>query len=110
MISGARIVIAKIMTVAALVGLGAARTDARAAAIRYNCSSRDLDVQRSRSAVHVTFDGRGYDLLRKKSSIGEKYLSADAALIIDGATAVFVAEDHFDLGPCLKAVPLAAAR
>ena len=79
--------------------------------IRYTCSaSQDLTVQRNRSTARVNFDGHSYDLQRKSSSIGDKYISAKAALIIDGASAVFVTEDHLGLGMCVRAVPIASAR
>ena len=80
-------------------------------AVRYACpTSEDLAVQRDHSTARVKFAGRTYELQRQRSSIGDKYISSKAALIIDGRSATFVADDLLDLGTCLKTVPLAAAR
>jgi len=74
------------------------------------CSCGDgawLTVQTNANSARVSIDGRNYDLQRGRSSIGHKYLSADAALIIDGHSAVFVAGQYLDLGACVEAVPVA---
>lgn len=79
--------------------------------VRYAClASEDLSVRRNPSTAHVDYAGRTYQLQRKRSSIGDKYVSANAALIIDGNSATFVAEDLLDLGTCTKAVPVASTR
>lgn len=77
----------------------------------YDCpASQDLSVHRSAHVAQVSLGGRTYVLKRKPSSIGDKYLTQKAALIIDGDSAVFVADGHLDLGTCRRAVPVAAAR
>jgi membrane-bound inhibitor of C-type lysozyme len=87
-----------------LAALGGAHAQPAQGTIRYACpASQELVVQRNSSRAHVRLAGRDYDLQRKRSSIGDKYLSSKAALIIDGASAVFVADDRFDLGTCVKA-------
>ena len=98
---------------AAVMIAALATTPAIAAAkpVRYACpASEDLAVQRDHSTARVEFGGRTYELQRQRSSLGDKYISSRAALIIDGRSATFVADDLFDLGTCFKTVPLAAAR
>lgn len=73
-------------------------------AMRYQCASReDLVVSRIDETAVVRFVDRTYELRRKSSSIGVKYTSSRAALIIDGPAAVFVANDRLQLGTCLEA-------
>jgi hypothetical protein len=43
-------------------------------------------------------------------ALGEKYGSPTAALIIDGSSAVFVADDRLQLGACVKALETAQAK
>lgn len=70
---------------------------------RYTCAaSQQLTVQPRSSGVSVQVGDRTYRLERKQSGLGKKYLSSTAALIIDGSSAVFVAEDRLDLGTCVK--------
>ena len=79
--------------------------------VRYACpASADLAVQRNGSTASVNYAGHRYELQRKRSSVGDKYVSPNAALIIDGNSAIFVAEDVIDLGTCTKAVPVASSR
>ena len=68
-----------------------------------------MKVERSGATAHVTLAGRTYDLKWKQSSIGDKFISPTAALIIDGDSAIFVSEDQLNLGPCTTTVPIAAA-
>jgi hypothetical protein len=78
--------------------------------VQYTCSSQqNIIVERDRSSARVTFGGHSYVLWRKASDIGQKYLSRAAALIIDGRSAVFVADDGTDLGMCIEVVPVASA-
>jgi len=65
-------------------------------------------VERSGDTAHVTLAGRTYPLKWKQSSIGDKFISPTAALIIDGGSAIFVSEDQLSLGPCTKTLPIAA--
>ncbi|HEV2594755.1 MAG TPA: hypothetical protein VGU01_06100 [Sphingomicrobium sp.] len=68
-----------------------------------------MNVERSGATARVTLAGRTYALNRKQSSIGDKFISPIAALIIDGDSALFVSDDQLNLGPCTKALPIAAA-
>ena len=77
---------------------------AQAVEIRYVCDEgQRLVVRRSAGVASVQFVDRSYELREARSSIGRKYLSPTAALIIDGAAAVFVAQDRLQLGRCLEA-------
>jgi hypothetical protein len=59
----------------------------------YSCSTSDtLRVQLTRAGAIVKFNGLEYRLPRKRSSIGTRYGSANAALMIDGHFATFVTE------------------
>ncbi len=92
---------------AAIAGLGPVQARPLLNPVRYTCpESGDLTVERNSASAHVEVAGRSYDLQRKRSSIGEKYISPNAALIIDGPSAVFVAEDRLDLGTCVRAEPV----
>jgi len=87
-----------------------AHAQSASAVSRYACpnSAGDLRVERSGGAARVTLGGHTYALTRKRSSIGDKFISSNAALIIDGESAVFVSEDHLNLGACTKSEPIAA--
>jgi membrane-bound inhibitor of C-type lysozyme len=99
---------AKILLAGLLAAMPCAGAPAATAPVRYTCSAdKHLTVQRNASVARVSLDGRSYDLRRKHSSIGDKYLSEDAAMIIDGSSLVFVADDDLDLGTCVREVPLA---
>ncbi|HZU50938.1 MAG TPA: hypothetical protein VE968_03590 [Sphingomicrobium sp.] len=81
------------------------------APVRYACStSENLTLVRTSQDARVQLGGHSYELKRARSSIGSKYLSTNAALIIDGPSLIFVADDNPNLGPCVKAVPVAATR
>ena len=92
--------------------LGTAQVHAAAPTpMRYACEARqNLVVQRDGHIARVSFTDRSYELRRKPSDIGVKYESPTAALIIDGPSAVFVAEDRLQLGACTEAFPIAWAR
>ena len=99
------------LLVGAILATSGIQAHAAPSPVRYACTERpDLIVERDRSSAQVRVANQTYDLQRKRSSIGAKYGSASAALIIDGASAIFVADNRLDLGNCVKAVPLAAAR
>jgi len=109
--SGVRPILAKSVVAIAFFTFAISQAHGLPAPVRYACpASENLTVKRNLAAARVTLAGRTYDLQRKQSSIGEKYLSASAALIIDGTSAVFVANDHLDLGTCVRSVPVASAR
>lgn len=60
--------------------------------------------------AHVRIAGQSFDLQRERSSIGDKYLSREAALIIDGASAVFIAPGFLNLGTCVTGLPMSSVR
>ena len=67
----------------------------------YSCDGLDeLAVERTETAARVTLAGRTWELHRKQSGLGLKYASPTAALIIDGSSAVFVADDPLQLRTC----------
>lgn len=116
MIGDTRIRVAAALLFGVLSTLGATKVAAAARApamieTRYQCDPlQKLVVIRTGREASVQFIDRSYELRRKRSSIGEKYISATAALIIDGASAVFVADDRLQLGQCLEASTTALAR
>jgi hypothetical protein len=110
MIKDPRIKVAAALMVGVLSLIGGAHAASAATpATRYACDERqNMVVQRAGSNAHVDFIDRSYDLRRARSSIGVKYVSDNAALIIDGRSAVFVAEDRLQLGACVEAMRIAA--
>lgn len=87
------------------LGLEAARqASAAPVEVRYVCRpAGTLAVTRSQESATVRFMDRTFKLRRKPSSVGAKYLSGSAALIIDGRTAVFVAGDRPRPRTCIEA-------
>ena len=95
-------------SVAALLALAAASPAHARSTTRFACpASESLTVHRDGVTAYVQLAGQTYQLKRKQSSIGDKYISANAALIIDGDSAVFVADRVLDLGTCIETVPIA---
>lgn len=108
--SRARARIAPFIIAASLTAAGGTAGQAAPAPVHYSCSPSDaLTIAHDRSTARVSYAGKTYDLRRKRSDLGLTYLSGKAALVIDGNSAVFVSDDHFDLGTCVKGVPLASA-
>ena len=70
----------------------------------YACSDgRSFTVRRDDERASIQYaDGR-YSLSRRPSSIGTKYASPEATLIIDGDFAAFVTETVVDLEGCHEA-------
>lgn len=106
----------KITYAAALLIIGVAvpaAADAGAApahTVRYACEPRqDFVVESDRRGALVRFEDRSYQLKRKASDIGIKYVSPTATLIIDGPSAIFVADDRLQLGACNETLPVAEA-
>lgn len=84
---------------------------APATEILYACDDgQRLVVRQAGDLAFVQFIDRSYQLRRKHSDIGEKYESQNAALIIDGRTAVFVAADRLQLGQCVEASRTASSK
>jgi membrane-bound inhibitor of C-type lysozyme len=107
MLLDTRVKVAGGVIAAVLSLLGAAQAHAATPTVmRYQCAPRlNLVVSRTDDTAVVGFIDRTYELRRKRSSIGTKYVSATAVLIIDGPSAVFVAEDRLQLGTCREAYP-----
>jgi membrane-bound inhibitor of C-type lysozyme len=90
---------------------GAQAHAAPSTTVRYQCGARQsLVIERDKGVARVRFVDRTYELKRRASSIGVKYLSPTAALIIDGTSAVFVADDRLQLGACTQVPSIASAR
>jgi hypothetical protein len=101
------------LMIAVLSVLGAASALAATATkpIRYVCESApELLVMRTANKASVHFGTKTYDLRREASSIGAKYISRNAALIVDGRSAVFVSDDQLQLGTCLQASRMSFAK
>jgi hypothetical protein len=91
--------------------LGAGHAAASPVKQRYACDGRqNLVIWRSADVATVQFIDRTYVLQRRSSSIGEKYIAPTSALIIDGPSAVFVADDRLQLGRCVETSSLASTR
>ena len=101
-----RIKIASALMLGVLSLLGSAQAHAAATDTWYACDGgQKLIVHRHSGGASVEFIDRTYDLTSKASRFDGKYVSATAALIIDGSSAVFIAEDRLQLGACLEADP-----
>lgn len=106
-----RIAAGMLIGVVSVLGGAQAAHAAPATEIRYECDAgQRLVVRQAGDRAFVQFIDRSYELRRRHSSIGEKYESANEALIIDGQAAVFVAADRLQLGQCLEASRTASAR
>jgi hypothetical protein len=69
----------------------------------YQCSNGErFVVARSGSVAVVRVGSLAYKLPRKRSSLGQKYGSEIATLIIDGPSAVFKSERHLHLRDCIE--------
>lgn len=75
---------------------------------RYNCTANSslVVLVSSRTAI-VQFPDRVYQLDRRRSSIGIRYGSDHAALMIDGLFATFVADGRANFRRCQQVSPLA---
>ena len=68
---------------------------------RYRCAeNRYFIVERSENAAVVSYANTRYSLGRKPSSVGLRYASSEATLIIDSDFAAFVSETVTDLDDC----------
>jgi len=94
---------------AAIIFLGSAacsaeHAQAARATTRFNCAGdRSFTVQRDDASAVVTYSGVRYELPRRRSSIGERYASSSATLIIDGEMAAFVSGTVLNLDFCRAA-------
>lgn len=99
------------LAVLSLLGTAQAHAATKFVEAGYACtSSQGFVVSRTAYKALVQFDGKTYELQRKSLSIGVKYISATAALIVDGPSAVFVADDRFQFGTCLQTTHLASSK
>ena len=64
---------------------------------------RSLSVVQTGNRATVQVGERRYELKAKPTSLGDRYVSAHASLIIDGTFAAFVADDLLDLQDCHSA-------
>ena len=110
MVIGTRQRIAAALMVGILAVLGSVQAHAAAPVVgRYACDSgQTLIVSRTNEKASVRFIDRTYDLARRPSSIGQKYSSNTAALIIDGLSAVSLADDRRQLGRCVQSKQMAS--
>ena len=93
-----------------LLGTAQAARAAAVTEVRFACDEgQGLVVRESAQSASVVFIDRTYELRQKRSSIGRKYISPTAALIIDGTSAVFVAQDRLQLGQCIETSQVASA-
>ena len=110
-VAGAMRMLARPVIAAILVSVAAAPAGATPNPVRYACpASGHFTVKRNSTIAYVRLAGSLYALHRERSGIGDKYLSRNAALIIDGASAVFVAPGYLNLGNCVTGLPMASAR
>lgn len=70
----------------------------------YRChDGRWFSVDRNHQNAFIRYADERYNLSRRPSSLGTKYASAEATLIVDGQLAVFVTQKLFDLDQCYLA-------
>jgi hypothetical protein len=97
-----RIASAAIVIVAILESCMAPAATVRAT---YRCAGeRFFTVDRTSSNAIVHYAERRFELARRPSSVGQKYASTSATLIVDGDFAVFVADHVLDLQACRQSV------
>ena len=86
---------------ALLLLVGCSPVSAKASVATYDCANgKSFSVVRSRQAATVEIDSEKYELSRRSSSMGVRYSSPQASLIIDGDLAVFASEKIIDLRLC----------
>ena len=74
---------------------------AHAAASTYECANgKSFSVTQTSDGARVEFANRTYELTRRSSSMGTRYSSPEASLIVDGDLAVFATQRIFDLRLC----------
>ncbi len=84
----------------------AAPAESKARIGHFQCQNgRSFDVRLTGNVAAVELDGRSYLLQSRPSSLGAKFTSSSAALIIDGTFGAFVATDFFDLQGCSSTEP-----
>lgn len=70
----------------------------------YACNDgKSFTIQRDGKNASLEYFGEHYSLSRRPSSVGVKYASPEATLIIDGDFAAFVTESLVDFERCYEA-------
>ena len=91
----------RLVASALLVGGCSAPVSPNVATSRYVCNDgRSFSVQRDEDSASILYTDSRYSLPRRPSSIGIKYESPEATLIIDGKFAALVTETIVDLQAC----------
>lgn len=94
-------VAAAAMVVAMSAGCSTERAPAAREMTVFRCAAdRSFTVQRDDASAVVIYSGVRYELPRRKSSIGERYGSSSATLIVDGEMAAFVSGTVLNLDFC----------
>lgn len=95
---------------AAAVSFGLANADVAQAADsrRYRCQDgTTFKVALSGETAEVSFSpSERYRLIEKRSSLGDRFVSPGATLIIDGRFAAFVTNRRFNLHNCFLTRPI----
>lgn len=78
-----------------------AQAEADRRRVTYRCGDgRSFEVEQGDRFAIVEHAGARFQLPRRKSSIGTRFASHDATLIVDGESAVFVTPHVLDLNAC----------
>lgn len=89
-------------TMVLLAACSAAATPQVTSAV-YRChDGRWFTVARNHNSASIRYADTSYNLSRRPSSLGMKYSSAEATLIIDHQFAAFVTETLMDLEQCYE--------
>ena len=84
-----------------LLGACSASVSPQVSSARYVCEDgRSFSVKRDERAASILYTDTRYSLPRRPSSIGVRYASPEATLIIDGNFAALVTETIVDLQSC----------
>lgn len=95
---------AAIIVVVGSAGCSAEPARAARATTLFKCAGHmSFTVQRDEASAIVIHSGIRYELPRRKSSIGERYASDSATLIVDGEMAAFVGRTILNLDFCRAA-------
>lgn len=102
--------LAKLLSLTLLIGLGCSRPlqngSAGATEYAYVCEGAvTFSVVKTDHEAVVSFGDDVYRLQRRRSSIGERFVSPQATLIVDGQSAVFVADNRLGIRGCRAAHP-----
>ena len=95
----------KVLYSAALVVLVgcAGSLAARSAVSTYECANgKSFSVRKTADGATVEFENEVFTLSKRKSSLGSRYSSDGASLVIDGDLAVFASETVLDLRMCSR--------